>query len=240
MWEKHAMPLTYRRLTMLVLLALLIAFAPVASPVYALTRTVTNINDSGAGSLRQAMTVALAGDTINFNISTGAPPWTIGLQSPLPPLDKGNITIDGGASHQIVLDGSLVGAGDGFLITSSNNTIKGMVIINFPNDNLIYGWGGAGIHIVGTDTNKNDKPIVSGNKILGNWIGVAADGVPAAPNNDFGVLIDARSSSNTIGGATAADRNVISGNGDRPGDANVAIYQALAPTPAGEVSIAKN
>src|SRR5438045_671362 len=30
------------------------------------TLTVTNLNDTGAGSLRQAMTDALAGDTINF------------------------------------------------------------------------------------------------------------------------------------------------------------------------------
>ncbi len=174
---------------------------------------------------------AQAGDIINF--ANGAATWTISPSSalgPLPPLDNGSVTIDGGTGHRVVLDGGLVGAGDGFLITSSNNTVKGLVIINFPNDNIVYGWGGAGIHIVGTDTNKNDTPIVTGNKILGNWIGVAADGVTAAPNADFGVLIDSRSSSSTIGGATAADRNVISGNGDRVGEANVAIYRVLPPT----------
>jgi len=48
------------------------------------------------------------------------------------------------------------------------------------------------------------------NVIQGNYIGVAADGVTARPNG-IGVLVYG-APNNTIGGATVADRNVISGN----------------------------
>ncbi|MFL5805964.1 MAG: beta strand repeat-containing protein [Roseiflexaceae bacterium] len=223
------MPLKYRRFATLALLALLVAIAPAARPARAqIPRVVTNTNDSGAGSLRQAMLSAVAGDTITFNISTGTAPWTIQPTSPLPPLDNGGVTIDGGANHRIVIDGSLASTSDGFRIISSNNTIKGLVIIRFPNT-IDLGYGGAGIHIAGTTTLLNDLPIVTGNKILGNWIGVASDGTTAAPNADYGVLIDARSSGNTIGGTTAADRNVIAGNGDSASDADVGILVVLSP-----------
>ncbi len=40
-----------------------------ASPVLATTRTVTNLNDSGAGSLRQTIADSANGDTINFSVT---------------------------------------------------------------------------------------------------------------------------------------------------------------------------
>src|SRR5262245_56182664 len=87
--EKCAMPLTYRRFATLALLALLVALAPMR-PAHAqgTTRHVTNTNDSGAGSLRQAMTSAVAGDIIVFD-NAGAL-WTIQPLSQLPTLDTGN------------------------------------------------------------------------------------------------------------------------------------------------------
>jgi parallel beta-helix repeat protein len=238
------MPLTYRRFATLALLALLVALAPLPRLAHAqgTTRHVTNTNDSGAGSLRQAMTSAVTGDTIVFD-NAGAL-WTIQPFSQLPTLDNGGVTIDGGANHRIVIDGSAITfssngiTADGLLITSSNNTIKGLVIIKFPRDpGASLGTGGVGIHITGTDPLHTDGPIASGNTIVGNWIGVAADSTNAAGNTDFGVLIDSRSSNNTIGGATAADRNVIAGNGTIVnGGVNVAIYAAVAPTTAVPIS----
>jgi titin len=51
----------------------------------------------------------------------------------------------------------------------------------------------------------------SGNTVAGNFIGLAADGQADLGNDAYGVLVfDA--TQNTIGGAAAADRNVISGN----------------------------
>ena len=61
----------------------------VALPVHAATILVTNTNDSGPGSLRQALTIANDGDTIGFAV-TG----TINLTSGELVIDK-NIIISG-------------------------------------------------------------------------------------------------------------------------------------------------
>jgi hypothetical protein len=55
------------RTTMFAIVALLLC--AVALPVHAATITVTNTNDSGPGSLRQALTVAHDGDRITFAVS---------------------------------------------------------------------------------------------------------------------------------------------------------------------------
>ena len=59
-----------------IVLALLLSLWPVP-PAEAATLTVTNANDSGAGSLRQAIADAAAGDTITF-----ADEYTITLAAP--------------------------------------------------------------------------------------------------------------------------------------------------------------
>ena len=76
----------------------------------AATITVTNTNDSGAGSLRQALTDTLDGDTINFAV-TG----TIGLTSGELLVNKsvtisgpgpGSLTVDGNANSRVFHIGS--------------------------------------------------------------------------------------------------------------------------------------
>jgi hypothetical protein len=69
-------------------------------PARASTITVTNTNDSGPGSLRQALRVANDGDTINFAV-TG----TITLTSGGLPINK-NITISGPGPDQLSIDGN--------------------------------------------------------------------------------------------------------------------------------------
>ncbi|MBL8208757.1 MAG: hypothetical protein JNM09_31295, partial [Blastocatellia bacterium] len=69
-----------------------------AVPMFA-TLTVTNLNDSGAGSLRQAITDAVAGDTITFSI-TG----TITLASELA-INK-NLTIQGPGVNALTISGN--------------------------------------------------------------------------------------------------------------------------------------
>lgn len=65
------------------------------------TRTVVNVSDTGAGSLRQALGEAQPGDTITFNL--GTTPQTIALASPLS-LAK-NVTITGPGADLLTLDG---------------------------------------------------------------------------------------------------------------------------------------
>ena len=100
----------------------------------------------------------------------------------------------------IVLDGSLApmtGDPNGISLNAGSSTIRGLVIQNFGED---------GIEI---DVN-------GGNLIVGNYIGTDVTGTLARPNGVMDLFpvggISIKTSNNTIGGAAAADRNVISGN----------------------------
>ena len=146
------------------------------------TLTVTNTNDSGAGSLRQAIIDAntLAGpQTIQFNIS-GAGPHTINVLSPLPFI-TGPTTIDGWSEPDfagtpiVVLDG--VGAADshGLVVaaTASGSIVRGLVITNFAAS------PSGGIVVYADNV-----------KIQGNYLGTNAAGTAAgAIQTVYGVLV---------------------------------------------------
>jgi hypothetical protein len=70
--------------------------------------------------------------------------------------------------------------------------------------NIISGNNGRGISIGGT---------LSGHLVHGNFVGTDVTGTVAVANVSDGVLINFGSANNTIGGTTAAARNLISGNG---------------------------
>src|SRR5438067_5473608 len=165
----------------------------------AATFTVTNIDDSGQGSLRQAIldTNANAGtDTIAFKIP-GAGVHTISPTSSLP-LITGPVIIDGTSqpgfvgSPIIELNGAA--AGTLGLILPGSSTVRGLVINRF---------NASGITLRGT-----------GNVVEGNYIGTDVTGTVNLGNSGAGVLINGPSSGNTIGGATITARNIISGNGN--------------------------
>ncbi|MBC8074437.1 MAG: hypothetical protein H7Y32_00040, partial [Chloroflexales bacterium] len=65
-----------RALLLALLLGALVALAPI-TPARAASLVVTTTNDSGPGSLRQALTDASSGDTITFDPSVSG--QTIGL-----------------------------------------------------------------------------------------------------------------------------------------------------------------
>jgi CSLREA domain-containing protein len=187
------------------------------------TFTVTSNNDVDDGtcsvgpghcSLREAINAANASaattDTIAFNI-TGAGPHTIAPGSALPTISD-PLVIDGytqsgasvntnpvgqaiNATLMIVVDGSGAGAVDGLTITAAGCTVRGLVINQF---------GGHGIHVSGAGA--------SGNLVEGNLIGTDVNGTTDLGNIDDGVFIES-GPSNTVGGTTAASRNLISGNG---------------------------
>ena len=73
----------------------------VAIPLHAATITVTNTNDSGPGSLRQALASANNGDTINFAV-TGT--IALGLTSEVLGVTK-NLTISGPGADRLSIDG---------------------------------------------------------------------------------------------------------------------------------------
>ncbi|MGN6543573.1 MAG: DUF4347 domain-containing protein, partial [Aureliella sp.] len=172
------------------------------------TFTVTNTNDSGAGSLRQAILDANANvgaDTIAFNI-TGTGVHTINLLSLLPTITD-QVTIDAttddsfaanGSKPAIIIDGNNL-AGDGLVLTSTadGSVIRGLVIRDFGSD---------GIEIqAGSDNNT----------IAGNYIGrLNASGTDAGAGEENAYAgIRVLGANNVIGGTGALDRNVLSGNG---------------------------
>jgi hypothetical protein len=177
----------------------------------AATFTVTNTNDSGAGSLRQAMLDANGNagpDTIDFAIP-GAGVQTISPDSSLPSITD-PVTIDGysqpGATPNgqlpsddavllIELDGTNAGAGaKGLVLEGTGSVIRGLVVNRF---------GSSGIEVHS-----------DGNVIQGNFIGTDPTGMSALPNGNGGVIIGFGASGfgNRIGGTSTQARNLISGN----------------------------
>ncbi|PYT05315.1 MAG: hypothetical protein DMF65_00490, partial [Acidobacteria bacterium] len=164
---------------------------------------VTNTNDSGAGSLRQAILDSNASvgvkETIAFNIA-GAGVHTISPTSALPFVTD-PVVIDGttqpgfvlGGSPVIELDGTAAGAASsGLRINAGNSTVRGLVINRFGSG------GGIELNVGG------------GNVVAGCLIGTDATGVSAAANNGVGVLIT--SSNNRVGGTNSGDENLIAFN----------------------------
>jgi hypothetical protein len=171
--------------------------------------TVTNTNDSGAGSLSQAILDASASsgvvDVINFNIP-GATVHTIIPLSPLPAITD-PVVIDGytqpgavpatgstAAIMRIELNGQNAGVGaDGLHITAGNTTVRGLVINRFSDD------------VIELASNGN-------NTISGNYLGVDPTGT-LDRGNAYGIYVN-ETSNNTIGGTIPAARNIISGNNE--------------------------
>lgn len=166
----------------------------------AATFVVTNVNDSGPGSLRQAILDANSNqggvDVINFRIisfGTKAGVRTISPLSPLPTISE-QVTIDGttqpgyAGTPIIEIEGSRAGTRPGLSISAGFSTIKGLVINRFNGD---------GIRM--SETN--------GNVIEGNFIGTDATGSIDLGNSGAGVSSDFLIGFHIIRG------NVISGNG---------------------------
>ena len=84
-----------------------------------------------------------------------------------------------------------------FLFQGQGNTIGGSA----PGSGNVISGNRIGISL-------NDSVT---NRIAGNFIGPNTTGNAAVPNN-YGILVSGGSSGNTIGGTTAAERNIISGN----------------------------
>ncbi len=129
-------------------------------------------------------------------------------------LISGNTTgITDSSSGDNVFAGNLIGTqagglaalpntGDGIDITSgaTGDTVGGTAA---GAGNLISGNTGDGIEITGS--------LTKGNTVEGNLIGTDLTGTLAVANGR-GVEIEEGATSNTVGGATAAARNIISGN----------------------------
>jgi parallel beta-helix repeat protein len=125
------------------------------------------------------------------------------------------VTIEGGSGNTI--EGNYIGTtADGMsglrndgagvsIVDSSNNLIGGTVSTArnvISGNDLLYAKS-PGISISG--------PLSTGNRVAGNFVGLAADGATPV-GNGIGVIVQGTPKGNVIGGTTDAERNVISGN----------------------------
>ncbi len=198
MYTRHSTHLLtrIRQLSLLTMLLVGMVFGPLSiQGISAATITVTNTNDSGAGSLRQAIANAASGDTIVFDsgltggtITLTSSQLTINKRLTISGLGAGNLTISGNHKYRVF------SVGTSALVTISGLTIAGGYVSNAR---------GGGISNAGSLTLQNS--IVSGNQIAGALLGILAWGGSGIYNSGtltvtYSTISDNSDKSNSGGG----------------------------------------
>ena len=197
-------------------LSIALGFAMMSACLSAATFTVINTNDSGAGSLRQAILDANAAggaDTIAFNVP-GAGVHTIVLASALPFVTD-VVTIDGYTQPGSSPNTLPLAQGTNAVL---NVEVSGAAVALEP----CLTWAAAGGRIQGLTINRcpiAEIHVTGSITITGNFLGTTPQGGPltgSAPQNRgvyaLGALSEPATTDVTVGGPNPADRNLISGH----------------------------
>ena len=186
-----------------------------ANAAQAATFTVSNVNDSGAGSLRQAIInsntaggINGVANIINFNIAGGIV-RDLQLTTALPNITY-DLTINGttmagynNAPLFHLIGGNIAGAANGLTNRQGVLTVKALSFSSF---------GGNAIESKCAAVCNSSTPDV-GLNVLGCFIGTDRDGVSIGPNEGNGIYYQPHGVNDTmIGGPLASERNIISGN----------------------------
>jgi Calx-beta domain/Carboxypeptidase regulatory-like domain len=188
-----------------------------ANYLQAATFTVTNVNNSGAGSLRQAIIDSNTAqgingvqNVINFSIAGGVV-RTVNLTSALPDI-----------TYHLIIDGTTMAGYSGTPLFELNGANAGAAANGLTNRIgdfevkalIINRFGGDGIEAVCPSGGCADFE----HNILfvtGSYIGIDKLGITASPNSGNGIYYQPHRAIaySTIGGQLASERNIISGNG---------------------------
>ena len=174
----------------------------------------------------QQANVTAGTDSIRFSVA-----GTISPTSALPTVTQ-TVSIDATTAPGyvgtpvVVISGSSAGAGASGLTLGSGSggsTVRGLAISSFSAHGLVV------------QTN--------GNAIAKNHLGTNAAGTAAAGNGGYGMVVTG--SSNTLGGSSYPERNIVSGNGGggiqiSGGSSNSVLFSFLGTNFAGTAAIANN
>ena len=163
--------------------------------------TVTNTNDAGAGSLRQAIldtNANIGADNIVFDVSLNGSTITL-LTSVTITSGNGDATsIDGDTDSGGVPDVTIAATGNmtEIIVNAASCTVMNLNMIGFA------GAPNAAISISGATA--------TGNFILGNYISTNLAGTAISTANFRGIAITSGATNNSIGDGTLSGRNIIS------------------------------
>jgi parallel beta-helix repeat protein len=170
---------------------------------------------TNATSSAGVLTIAFNLPTSDHGYDSQNATWTIAVgaeplpnptfERALPALTRGNVTIDGTTQPgsrsypQIVLDGFKVyeaaGQSNGITITSAQNLVRGLTLVNFFDDAVLIAGPSAAL-----------------NQVSGCFLGPDADAAAAIQPSYVGVDLRDGAHDNLVGGDTTDERNLISGN----------------------------
>jgi hypothetical protein len=240
--------MTKPALSLLLILFLITACGPVLSPaatqapIAASTSTVvepisytppqnkdilvTNSQDSGPGSLRQALLDAGAEALISFDpiVFPLDNPTTIMLLSALPTLEKGQITLDASRAG-VILDGSQAGGEwiAGLDLSSNKNVVRGLQITGFSGPGILV-RSNAAHNTIGGEPGSGQSNLIRNcaigimlrgpdNIIAGNLIGTDRSGQKKWGNSEAGIVLEESANRNVIGPGNIIAFNGTSGSG---------------------------
>ena len=181
--------------------------------------TTGNVVEGDFVGTDKAGAAAFGNGNVGVVIVSGASGNTIGGLASTPGTGPGNV-ISGNATHGVdisqagainnVVEGNLIGT-DATGMFALGNLADGVILDIGPSHTTIGGTVAGAGNVISGNRNGVDTVLASSNLIAGNIIGLNISGNAAIPNSLAGIL-ENDASNDTIGGTTAAARNIISGN----------------------------
>ena len=204
---------------------------------------VTNADDAGAGSLRQALLDANANagaDTIQFEPVFFGTPRTITLASALPDI-TGSVTINGPGANLLTVSGNNTGRVF-FINFDLTVSLSGMTMTGGNGVGTFSGFGG-GILNLGTLTVANS--IISGNTVTGSGGGIFNNSTLTVTNsaitgNTANSATGATSGGIISVGTLTATNSTLSGNSVPNGNNNGGGLLTFGPTTITNCTITNN